>query len=598
MKAFLDTNFFISGFSERPKDFKYVRQAADRLGIKLAITSQAFKEIRWYLRREIQGQVEIVDVLERDLKRFANSFKKPESALPQLPDLSLIYAATKSKGSIVVSSDFKLIQTIKAFKFPIEGIVGSAFMLKMIEEIGDLNLREKLKKIRERIYSAEVRYSIERQQMYDPLTRIQFIEEQALQVLREINESKAKLNERTLEEGLLILDFIEEIKDTIPGMFEDFRAGKYFALANELEDLQNEIERQLTLSSLTMSYESHRELVEYVGELILFLYYLEMLCYIYVANSDAIKKAFALSEESMRLLMFTPIEHVRLKASVYFLRIFLAMLMEKFDEMEYFYGLWESLVSTYDLEDMITASEGFYVAMQIFRDYMGGFSLQKTKIYHPEETCRFLGDVAQFLIVLGDLKRAQAITMNLYKIAVFYKVQKSAVKSIVILYQVNLIAKGAYQKAFNKVVKHALNSFKKKGWDLTKIEPIIKELDGEFPDVSKYVRPTPVDARDLPHELRTWMDALSIVEINNKSYLIVRNWEIQGNIAIGTTHHKDLLSLRAGHKVFLVSGELKITKASEAVQKEYNVALIINPKKNAEISLRGEFGFINLSPKI
>ena len=43
MRVYLDANFFISGFSDRPKDVGTVKQAADRIDVELWITRQVFQ---------------------------------------------------------------------------------------------------------------------------------------------------------------------------------------------------------------------------------------------------------------------------------------------------------------------------------------------------------------------------------------------------------------------------------------------------------------------------------------------------------------------------------------------------------------------------
>ena len=63
MRVYLDANFFISGFSERPKDVAIVKEAAANAGMELWITRQVFQELRWYLRREVEKIVQIDDAL-------------------------------------------------------------------------------------------------------------------------------------------------------------------------------------------------------------------------------------------------------------------------------------------------------------------------------------------------------------------------------------------------------------------------------------------------------------------------------------------------------------------------------------------------------
>ncbi|MHA2085350.1 MAG: hypothetical protein ACXABD_16460 [Candidatus Thorarchaeota archaeon] len=151
MRVYLDANFFISGFSERPKDVFLIKEAADQIGMELYITRQVFQELRWYLRREAEQILEIDETLKRDIKSLIDSIGKPESALPQLNDMSLILASMREKNSKVVTSDLKLLNTIQDLNIDTEGIVGSAFVLELIESIENDELKKKLTVIRERI---------------------------------------------------------------------------------------------------------------------------------------------------------------------------------------------------------------------------------------------------------------------------------------------------------------------------------------------------------------------------------------------------------------------------------------------------------------
>ena len=226
MRVYLDANFFISGFSERPKDVFLIQEAAEKIGMELWITRQVFQELRWYLRREAEQMVQIDETLKKDIKELMTSINRPESSLPQPNDMSLILGAMRSKDSKIVTSDLKLLNTIQDLNIEVEGIVGSAFTLELMESIDDDGLKKKLSPIRERIYTEEVRYSISRSEAYDPVTRIRIIEEHAMRVLREVKRPAGALDQK-LSRGqpLFVLDFLEDVKAGIPTMFDDFKDG-------------------------------------------------------------------------------------------------------------------------------------------------------------------------------------------------------------------------------------------------------------------------------------------------------------------------------------------------------------------------------------
>lgn len=592
MRVYLDANFFISGFSDRPKDVAVVKKAADEAEMELWITRQVFQELRWYLRREAEKIVQIDETLSKDIKAFMESINRPESSLPQPNDMSLVLGAMRSKGSKIVTSDLKLLNTIQDLNVDVEGIVGSAFVLELMESVSDEKLKKDLSAIRDRIYSEEVRYSISRQETYDPVTRIRIIEDHALRVLRTVKRP-AEGFDRKLSKGqpLFVLDFLEDIKADVPNMFEDFREGKYDTLAHEIEAVQNEIERLLIVSTLTEDSETHGQLVRHASDLTLFLYYLEMICHLYRGTRQGIEDALTISDEAFRLLMFAEVSNDELKASVFFVRIVLALIREDYDEIDYYYSLYDSMINRIGLTDMLETSEGLYITMQILRKFMGGFSLTKNKLQYPEVTMSMLNDLTKYAIQFDDHDNAWQLAVTAYKIGVAYNKEEGALGSFLMLYKVSSSSHDRFKPALEKIAEHALKAFVKKGWDTTQITPILNEVQGQLPQVSGMTTDGPVDQKELKEELTGWMDVLSLETIDGVDMLVVRNVKLQARIAIAVGNHPELCALKTGHKVALTNGSFEVSNANPEVVKQYSIVLTIIPSESAEISYEGEYGF-------
>ena len=592
MRVYLDANFFISGFSERPKDMQIIKEAADRIGHELWMTRQVFLELRWYLRREVEQIVQIDETLIKDIKSFMESIHKPESALPQPNDMSLILAAMRVKKSRVVTSDLKLLNTIQDLKIDVEGIVGSAFVLELMESTDDPDAKKRLTPIRDRIYAEEVRYSISRQESYDPVTRIRIIEDHAMRVLRSVKRPSEGLD-RKLSRGqpLFILDFLEDIKAGVPAMFEDFKAGRFDTLANEIEAVQNEIERLLIVSTLTDDAETHSKLIEHASDLTLFLYYLEMICHLYRGTRQGIEDALAISEEAFRLLMFATITNEELKASVFFVRIVLSIIREDWESVDYIYSLYDSMLERLGLEDMKATSEGLYVTMQILRKFMGGFSLTKTKLLYPEVTISMLNDIAKYCIQFDDHDNAWQMSANAYKIGVAYGKEEGTLSSFLMLYKVSSSSSDRLKSNLEKIAEHALKMFVKKGWTTSQITPILNEIQGTYPPVEVATSSSPIPLKELPEELVGWMDVLSVQKIGGMETLVVRNEKLQVRVGIVVTNRPELRALKTGHKVALAKGNFKLEKTSGSVVRDSSVMLMITPSEGAEISYEGEYGF-------
>ncbi len=595
MRVYFDANFFISGFSERPKDVFLIKEAAERVGMELWMTRQVFLELRWYLRREVEQIVQIDETLAKDIKSLMESTKRPESSLPQPNDMSLILAVMRAKNSRIVSSDLKLLNTVQDLQIETETIVGSAFVLELMESVDSEELKKKLAPIRDRIYAEEVRYSIARREAYDPVARIRIIEEHALKVLRSVRRPAEEVDRKlTKGQPLFVLDFLEDIKAGIPAMFEDFKEGRYESLAREIDTIQNEIERLLIVSTLTEDSDTHHALVEHASELTLFLYFLEMICHLYRGTREGIQDALTVSDEAFRLLMFAAIRNDELKASVFFVRIVLALIREEYSEIDYYYSLYESMLQRMGLEDMKATSEGLYVSMQILRKFMGGFSLTKTKLTYPEVTVSMLNDLARYAIQLDQHDNAWQLSVKAYQIGVAYGKEESARQSFLMLYKTSASASDRYKASLEKIAEHALKTFIKNGWNSAQITPVLNEAQGHLPPVKIPENTEPVSLSDIPDELKEWMDVLVLQQIDGKDILVVRNERLQARVGLVVTYHPTLKTLKTGHKIALTRGDFKVTIASPEIVNNYSVVLIIEPTDEAEISYQGEYGFRGL----
>ncbi len=593
MRVYLDANFFISGFSERPKDMYVIKEAAEKAGMELWVTRQVFQELRWYLRRTAEDIVMIDETLTRDVKSFMESLHRPESSLPQLNDMSLLLAGMRARNARIVTSDMKLLNTIHDLGIEgVDGIVGSAFVLELMETITEESLRKKLSAIRDRIYAEEVRYSISRREAYDPVTRIRMIEEHALRVLRTVRRPVEELD-HSISRGqpLFVLDFLEDIKADIPTMFDDFRAGKYDSLANEIEAVQNEIERLLIVSTLTNDSGTHKKLVEHASDLTLFLYHLETICHLYRGTREGAEDALSVSDEAFRLLMFAAVSNEELKASVFMVRIILALIRGDFDEIDYYYGLYDSHLERHGLEDMKATTEGMYVAMQILRKFMGGFSLTKNRLTYPTTTVSLLNDLARYSLQFDAHKNAWQLAVTAYKISVAYGKEDGAGASLLMLYRISSSAHDRFKAALEGIAEHALKSFVKKGWETDVVTSILNELQGNIPPVDEYLTDGPVDVTELPREMQGWMDVLTVLSHDSMRTLVVRNERLHLRLGIDVSGHRELQHLKTGHKVALTRGRFMVLKSEARHLKEHAVPLVIVPEADAEISYEGEYGF-------
>ncbi|MHA1575804.1 MAG: hypothetical protein ACTSU3_00445, partial [Candidatus Thorarchaeota archaeon] len=290
--------------------------------------------------------------------------------------------------------------------------------------------------------------------------------------------------------------------------------------------------------------------------------------------------------------MFAEVGNDELKASVFFVRILLSLIREDYDEIDYFYGLYDSMINRVGLDDMMETTEGFYITMQVLRaEVMGGFSLTKNKLHHVDVTIAMLNDIAKYSLLFNDEDNAWQLAVTAYKVGVAYNKEEGAISSFQMLYKVSSSSHDRFKPALEKIAEHALKAFVKKGWNTNLVTPILNEVQGQLPPIEKMATGGPVSIDKIPDVLRGWMDVLSFETIDKEDVLVVRSEGLQARVAIKTTHHPELRSLKTGHKVALTNGEFEIQDAKPKVVKDYSVVISIEPSETAELSFEGEYGF-------
>ncbi|MDF1541439.1 MAG: hypothetical protein P1Q69_21245, partial [Candidatus Thorarchaeota archaeon] len=313
--------------------------------------------------------------------------------------------------------------------------------------------------------------------------------------------------------------------------------------------------------------------------------------HLYRGTREGVEEALTISDEAFRLLMFAGVKDDALKASVFFVRIIIALIREDYEEIDYYYSLYDSLLNRLGLEDMMETSEGLYITMQILRKFMGGFSLTKTKLEHPEVTIAMLNDIAKYAIQFDDHDNGWQLAVSAYKIGVAYGMEDGALGSFLMLYKVSSSSHDRLKPALEKIAEHALKVFVKKGWATTQVTPILNEIQGNIPPLDIKVSDKPVAANKLPDALQGWMDVLSFEQIDGIDTLVVRNESLHTRIGIDISQHPTLSKLKTGHKVAFAKGKFTALETPKDVKAKYAVTYMITPSKGAEISFEGEHGF-------
>jgi len=238
-KFVLDTNFFISGFEANPSDFGLFLDIITEMGIELYVTTYIMQEIRWYLRRRIKPPIQILKMPIKEIREYKENLDKEELSSPQINDLSNIVAA-KQVNAVVVSSDLKLVRTCEALDVPV--LICSSFVFLLRNTCFQEAHNEVLEKIHDTVLSDEIRHSVEKRQMFDPVTRIKKIQEHAINVLQnitaanQISPEKDTSKYHSLQEENNLLELMNELEFEFPNYIEELEKGNLEVLRLELKE--------------------------------------------------------------------------------------------------------------------------------------------------------------------------------------------------------------------------------------------------------------------------------------------------------------------------------------------------------------------------
>lgn len=262
-KFVLDTNFFISGFETNPSEFALFLEIITEMGIELFVTNNILQEIRWYLRRRIKPPIQIIKIPIKEVRDYRENLDKEELSSPQINDLSNIVAA-KQVNAVVVSSDLKLVKTCEALNVPV--LISSSFVFLLRNTCSQEAHNQALEKLHDIVLSDEIRHSVEKSQMFDPVTRIKKIQEHAINVLQNIIAANQISPERetskyhTLVEENNLIELMNELEFEFPNYIEEMEKGNLEVLRLELEEAYIELSDQsLELRIALLEKESYIE---------------------------------------------------------------------------------------------------------------------------------------------------------------------------------------------------------------------------------------------------------------------------------------------------------------------------------------------------
>ncbi|MHA1910072.1 MAG: hypothetical protein ACTSYA_00110, partial [Candidatus Kariarchaeaceae archaeon] len=258
----LDTNFFISAFKEEPQESNTFLNFCKMAGIIITTTQNVINEINWYLRRRIEKEIELIKISK---PRF-NEFKRTADILiktNQDADLSVLYAAV-SEGGKIVTSDMALLES--AEEINLSSVSCSAFLLHIIENTKRDDIRFFMSKLYQRVFRSEVSYSVKRREFFDPVIRIQALQEQAIRVMRSQYSTQQKYQEisYTMDtpQNRSLANFLTDLEKEIVRLVNDVQIGQFKPLRREIIRSVSALSEFLIQDSLSETRKIHPILIQ------------------------------------------------------------------------------------------------------------------------------------------------------------------------------------------------------------------------------------------------------------------------------------------------------------------------------------------------
>ncbi len=592
-----DSNFFIIGFKDNPESLNEFIPICEKHGYQLYTSLKVFQELDWRLRRNLLNKIHVLNIEKKEVDIFINKNRDKLSPPPQRPDITLIILLNQLKNSLLVSSDLNLVQTVNLINNSSTAMMGSAFLLKMMEEERDGRLKYLLWQLREKIYNEEIRYSIQRKTFYDPVTRIKLIEQQSLNIIKNISSSVTEIYDWSAPEINQLMNLLSNLRADYPKFIEEINDGKYEGLINSFNNIRKEIyDTLLLLNWQTDRGESERVMRIVASDLIL-LNYLTAICYVYMGGKDNLYNAFRRLESASGILMISPVPsriYRELMITIHQLRMIVLILLKRYDEAIFYFSLFERKCDEWGFHKQFEFSKGIYYALI---NLNGGQLIEKiSDVKYIRPALRFLLDLAHQLFMLNQVNEMKIILNQAFILSMELKDEnyfQEIVNMTLLLYYssdrtdflLDLIKFAEGAKKTLAVINRSTMNF----------ENIINEIKYRkiplIPDISG----KNVSANNLPSPLLEWMTVYKILRPDHKEDTIrvfCRNWKLGVNILINIYKDKISRPINQGDIIKIGEGYYKILKSKKQINQRFNISLEITPERNnSRLYIQGSQGF-------
>lgn len=592
-----DSNFFIIGFKDTPDSLNEFISICERHGYQLYTSLKVFQELDWRIRGHLLNRVRVLNIEKKEVDIFISKNRDRLSLPPQRPDITLLILLSRLDNALLVSSDLNLVQTVNLLNNNNTAIMGSAFLLKMMEEEHDARVKYQLWQLREKIYNEEIRYSIQRKAFYDPVTRIKLIEQQSIDIIKNISTPVNESYEWSTPEANQLIELLSNVRADYRKFIEEINEGRYEALINSFNNIRREIYNTLLLLNWQIDRSEAEKLMRIVAPDLTLLNYLTAICYVYMGGKDNLYNAFRRLESASGTLMLSPIPskiYRELMIAVHQLRIIVLILLKRYDEAGFYFSLFERKCEEWGFHKQFEFSKGIYYALI---NLNGGQLIDKisdTKYITP--ALRFLIDLAYQLFILNQVNEMKIILNQAFILNTELKDEKyfrEIVNLTLLLYYstdrtdilLDLI----------KFTEGAKNTLSYIGKPTVDFENILGEIKYRKIPLVPEISGKNVPANTLPAALLDWMTVYKVLDSDhkeNKISVFCRNWKLGLNILINIFKDKIPRPINQGDIIKIGEGYYKILKSKKQINQRFNISLEITPERNnSKLYIQGSQGF-------
>jgi hypothetical protein len=574
----VDTNFFISGFQSRPDSYGKFAQVLKKLKIEIFIPVQIKNELRYFVQREILPHVKVGGIIESEFQKFLRKLHDKTTNLPQKPDLAVIFLADKLNAT-VVSSDLKLLETAELINIPT--LTDSAFVRYVIEENTNPAITSFLKELESKLFTAEIQYSVESTNRYDPVKRIRKILDSAISVIRsEYEEKLVKQTQSDLKEGegfsiesIQLSELLVEIQRDLNRLEDDFLQGKYRELEEELLSRVLEIIDSLVDWKLVVDkIEDH----PIYNESLLMLGRLQYLACICLIENKKLDLARVYMDKLLMILFQSSRAVEELGINVHFLRMILLLLSGQTQRLNsYFTPAFEDECNQYQRSDVANVVQ----ALVLLTVVLGGNKAEERAKDYDYDNIEFINQLGFKYMQLGDLNKSGLMFEQTFYLSLNNKNRGMCIASLEYLswlYFAGLShAKSTIQTLYNKLIKRFP--------DIKSSYQLNLNLRTSPKELQKFLTSDYITFDKLSEEQKSSMYCLGIEEVKskNKTHPLIRvmNWGMMARIGIIDESAELAEKSTMGTVINILEGKYKFVKASSHFKKQFDIELLLQIDK-------------------